>query len=154
MQKLILGIDPGPKVCGWAILHPDDSVDAGIADTEQMIYNLPDLRADKIAIEVFEPRGMRLGKESIETILATGRMFQRAKDARAPIELIRRSAVKSALCNTQRAKDKDIRRAIIDLYGGADSLAIGRKRAPGPLYGVTSHAWAALAVAITARSLL
>ena len=32
--------------------------------------------------------------------------------------------------------------------------AIGKKATPGPLYGVKSHAWAALAVAITAEARL
>jgi len=82
-------------------------------------------------------------------------------------------AEKMALCGNPKAKDSNIRAAIIDRFGGADvALArrtkckptIGRgkermecpacsgsgwKGADGPLASVTSHAWPALAVALT-----
>jgi hypothetical protein len=41
-----------------------------------------------------------------------------------------------------RAKDANIRQALIDKLG-----AVGTKKAPGPLYGISGHLWAALAVA-------
>jgi hypothetical protein len=52
----------------------------------------------------------------------------------------------------QRAKDPNIRQALLDIFpgtGGGATPQIGTKAKPGPLYGVTSHAWSALAVAIT-----
>lgn len=86
--------------------------------------------------------------DSIETIIYTGMLMQAW-----PGKLLRvkRSEVKRHLCGSLRAKDANVRQAIIDRYGG--QAAIGRKATPGPLYGVTSHAWAALAVAITAREM-
>jgi hypothetical protein len=44
-----------------------------------------------------------------------------------------------------RAKDANIRQALIDRFG-----AVGTKKMPGPLFGVSSHYWAALAVAVYA----
>ena len=64
-----------------------------------------------------------------------------------PISRIGRKAVKIHLCGSMRAKDPNIRQALIDRYGG--SSAIGRKATPGPLYGVAGDVWAALAVAVT-----
>ena len=52
------------------------------------------------------------------------------------------------LCHSMKAKDGNIRQAILDLYGGKD-VALGNKKRPGPLYGVSKDIWAALAVAIT-----
>ena len=43
--------------------------------------------------------------------------------------------------------------ALLDLFprtGGGATPQIGTKGKPGPLYGVSSHAWAALGVAVTA----
>jgi len=48
-----------------------------------------------------------------------------------------------------RAKDANIRQALIDRYGPGKDKAIGQKKTPGPLYGFKSHEWAALAVAVT-----
>jgi hypothetical protein len=47
-----------------------------------------------------------------------------------------------------KAKDANIRQALIDIYGGNDK-AIGNKKTPGPLYGIKGDLWAALAVAVT-----
>jgi hypothetical protein len=66
-----------------------------------------------------------------------------------PHQLVYRKDVTLHLCNSPRAKDPHIRASLIDRFGGEG--AIGRKAAPGPLYGVKSHAWAALAVAVTAQ---
>ena len=40
------------------------------------------------------------------------------------------------------------RHALIDRFGGKDA-AIGRKAAPGPLYGISRDMWSALAIAVT-----
>jgi len=36
------------------------------------------------------------------------------------------------------------------MYGGTRDAAVGTKKTPGPLYGVSGHAWQALAVAVVA----
>jgi hypothetical protein len=56
--------------------------------------------------------------------------------------------VKMHLCGNQQAKDKNIRQALLDKVG-----PVGVKKTPGPCYGVKSHAWSALAVAVTALNL-
>jgi hypothetical protein len=48
-----------------------------------------------------------------------------------------------------KAKDANVRQALIDRYGGK-AEAIGTVKKQGPLYRVKSHAWQALAVAVTA----
>ena len=86
---------------------------------------------------------MAVADESIVTCFWVGR-FQQAWRNPEMVRLVRRSAVKSHLCGTQRATDANIRQRVIDLIGPP-----GVKAAPGPTYGVKSHAWQALAVAIT-----
>lgn len=148
-QRTILAIDPGTTESGWCLLSPSGVViDAGVADNHQLIYGLPTMSADLLAIEVFEARGMPIGNESIETILYTGRLMQAWG---GPLRRVKRSQVKRHLCGSLKAKDANVRQALIDRYGG--EKALGRKATPGPLYGVKSHAWAALAVAVMVREL-
>ena len=61
--------------------------------------------------------------------------------------MLPRRAVKLALCGDSRARDANIRQALIDRFGG--SAAVGRKAAPGPLYGISRDVWSALAIAVT-----
>ena len=69
-------------------------------------------------------------------------------DLRAP-SMVYRHEVKLHLCGSARAKDANVRQALIDRFGPGKELAIGRKAAPGPLYGMTGDCWAALGVAVT-----
>jgi len=56
--------------------------------------------------------------------------------------------VKNELAGTARAKDGQIRNVLIDRWGGKD-VAIGNKKQPGPLFGVTADCWQVLAIAVT-----
>jgi len=38
----------------------------------------------------------------------------------------------------------------MDRYGSSREVSIGKKKTPGPLYGISNDVWAALGVAITA----
>jgi hypothetical protein len=84
------------------------------------------------------------------TVWWAGRFAQAwaGKTGNLPIEVFRKE-VKLHLCGTPRAKDANIRQALIDMIGPQ-----GKKADPGPTYGVKSHGWAALAVAVTADHVL
>ena len=62
-----------------------------------------------------------------------------------PITLCYRKDIKLHLCGTTKARDPNVRQALIDRLGKP-----GTKKNPGPTYGVSSHAWSALAVAVYA----
>src|SRR3546814_7548008 len=79
---------------------------------------------------------MPMGEDSIETVIWTGRFVQAWRDP-ASVRMVKRREVKSHLCGSARAKDPNVRQALIDQVG-----APGLKASPGPTYGVTSHAWA------------
>lgn len=111
----------------------------------------------RVVCEQIESYGMAVGREVFETVRWSGRFEQAFEQAFGPAnwpELIvpwhylPRRAVKLELCGQPRAKDANIRQALIDLYGGKE-LAIGKKAQPGPLYGMSGDVWAALAVGIT-----
>ena len=90
--------------------------------------------------------GMAVGAEVFATCVEIGRMVE----CQPAALLIPRARVKLALCGSARATDANLRQALLDRYGGSGS-AIGIRKAPGPLYGVKSHAWAALALAWTVQ---
>lgn len=99
-------------------------------------------RANWIACEMIASYGMPVGKETFETVLWIGRFMERAK---IPFKLVYRKDIKVHLCGTAQAKDSNIRQRLIDLLGPQ-----GTKKNPGPTYGISKHAWAALAVAVYA----
>lgn len=156
---LILALDPGPEKTGYALTDAGALIDSGVLDNAAMLeavstgLGLPAL-ADVLAIEMIASYGMAVGREVFETCVWIGR-FQQAWPEPAAVRLIPRLAVKLHLCGSPRAKDPNVRQALIDLYpptGGGAVRQIGTKGQPGPLYGVSSHAWPALGVAVTARA--
>lgn len=100
---------------------------------------------DAVVIEKVESFGMAVGAEVFETVWWSGR-FAEAVDP-VPVERIGRKAVKLAICADARAKDPNVRQALIDRYGGKER-AIGTKASPGPLHGIAKDVWAALAVGV------
>jgi hypothetical protein len=88
--------------------------------------------------------GMAVGASTFETCVWIGRFIE---VARVDVELIFRKDIKLFLCGTMRAKDANIRQALIDKIGPQ-----GTKKTPGPTYGIKSHSWAALAVAVYAAN--
>lgn len=143
----ILAIDPGTTKSGL-VLWSGFAAQSGVLDNRQVIDLVGEWGAsgtgDHLAIEMIASYGMAVGKEVFETCRWIGR-FQERWHAHTGLEaeLVYRKDIKMHLCGSPRAKDTNIRQALIDRYGKP-----GTKSNPGVLYGVKSHAWAALAVAI------
>lgn len=144
----LLAIDPGTTHSGFVVLGGigPRPLNSGVYENGEMLALLKENR-NPVAIEMIASYGMAVGKEVFETCVWIGRFVQVAGPDR--VRLVYRKDVKMHLCGTPRAKDANIRQALIDRYGGK-AEAIGNVKKPGPLYGVKSHAWAALAVAVTA----
>jgi len=143
---MIFAIDPGTKESGWVLFNGSGVIDSGVADNHDVLRWVQDGQgADMLAIEMIAGMGMTVGQTTFETVRWIGRFQQAWRDPEA-VKLVYRREVKQHLCNNQQAKDKNIRQALIDLLG-----APGTKKAPGATYGVISHAWSALAIAVTAR---
>lgn len=145
----ILAIDPGSTESGWALLIDSKVADSGVAENHDM---LPWIRhgqgADILAIEMAESFGQKVWSQVFTTVRWTGR-FQQAWSAPEKVQLVTRSQVKLHLIGKRAANDSMIRQALLDLLGEQ-----GTKARPGPTYGVKSHGWAALAVAVTAAAQL
>ena len=146
----ILAIDPGTNKSGW--VHLDESgtvIGSGIDDNEDVRELLRSSRHDYYAIEWIESFGMPVGQAVFETVWWCG-VFSEV--VVAELHRVTRREVKLHLCNSARANDANVRQALIDKYlgkGGGKTPQIGTKARPGPLYGIKSHMWSALAVGVT-----
>jgi len=153
---MILAIDPGTTESGWCIYDGTNVRDSGVLANSELLAALRFAKADQLAIERVASYGMAVGREVFETCEWVGefRNEWRRRDMGEAI-LIYRKDVKLHLCGSTKAKDANIRQALIDMFprtGGGKTPQIGTKAQPGPLYRVSSHAWAALGVAVTAMN--
>lgn len=152
---MILAIDPGTTQSAWCLFDGEKVVECDIQCNQTVRAKLSclDLSEVHIAIEMIASYGMPVGKEVFETCVWIGRFVEvSVTNCTAGCSLVYRKDVKLHLCNSARAKDGNVRQALIDRFeptGGGKTPQIGTAKQPGPLYGVSSHVWAALAVAVT-----
>ena len=149
---ILLGLDPGPDHSGLVVY---DCNNAPYVVTAQARVRWPDMRTLIRSIEpdIVVCERTTAGPPSISVVRTTevvGRVMEFCESINQRFELLPRRDVLSALGVSARgAKDAIVRQALIELHGGSQAAALGDKRAPGPLYGVTSHAWSALALCVT-----
>jgi len=143
----ILAIDPGPDKTGLIVWTGLSILRAEVIDNYDLLGEMrnrfPLMQSDALAIEMIASYGMAVGREVFETCTWIGR-FTEAWESRRP-ELARyiyRRDIKLHHCQSPRAKDTNIRQALIDKYGPP-----GTKKEPGITYGLKSHLWAAFALA-------
>ena len=151
----ILAIDPGTEQSGWCHYGAGIVFATGVASNDQVLHWLEASTfrdAAQVAIEMIASYGMPVGREVFETCLWIGE-FRHACRGKVPVRLVYRRDVKAHLCHNTKANDANVRQALLDRFprtGGGATPQIGIKAKPGPLYGVSTHAWPALGVAIVA----
>ena len=148
---MIFAIDPGPERSAYVFWDNGTIYESGWESNQNVRARLHFYASNKnrIAIEMIASYGMAVGASVFNTCVEIGRMVEVAKAHGVDAELIFRKDVKLHVCGSPRAKDANIRQALMDTYG-----PVGTKKQPGPLYGVKSHVWAALAVAVTAEAVI
>lgn len=142
MKYTLFAIDPGPEKSAF-VQWNGAVIDHGHIPNSEMRQLLIGREYDECAIEMIASYGMAVGASVFNTCLWVGRFCEIAR--KEPI-LCYRKDIKMLLCKTPRSKDKDIRQALLKLVGEQ-----GTKTNPGPTYGLASHTWAALAVAVYAQ---
>jgi hypothetical protein len=148
--KTTIGIDPGPREFAWVEWNGTRVVRCGDCPNVELDVLLSSVseRGQTWAIEWIESFGMSVGREVFETVFSIGAMTTTIEAGVCTVRLVPRRDVKLHLCHSPRAKDGNIRQALIDRFG-----VVGTKKHPGPLCGISNHRWAALAVAVTAHDL-
>jgi hypothetical protein len=142
VDNVVVGVDPGTDKSAFAIFGGREVIQHGIWDNEHLLGH-PLWSRQHIFIEMIASYGMAVGASVFQTCVYIGRCVQVAQTCGGNAELVFRKDVKLHLCNSPRAKDGNVRQALIDRLGQQ-----GTKKAPGPTYGIKSHEWAALAVAV------
>lgn len=146
----IIAIDPGNEASAWCVLEQGKPVAFGKESNSEVLIRVRREWSpgdDLLAVEMIASYGMAVGREVFETCLWIGRFIEAW---RGQHQLIYRRDVKIFHCESVRATDANIRAALIDRYGPGKEKAIGKKAAPGPLYGLKGDEWSALAVALKA----
>ncbi len=142
---IVVGVDPGPVQSALVAWDGMQIVEHTVWENETMLEYCSSRVADVVAtlaIEKIESFGMAVGKDIFRTVFWSGR-FAQAWTPRPFVEVTRRE-VKLYFCGHARATDSNIRQALIDRFGPP-----GTKKAPGLLYGLKGHEYAALAAAVT-----
>lgn len=160
----ILAIDPGTTESAYVsyetrltelcdIRELRNIVECGIFPNEDIVSIIRSSHSEHLAIEMVACYGMAVGKTVFDTCVWVGRFIEAyVSHNKKPYTRVYRKDVCMHLCHSMRAKDSNIRQAIIDRYpaiGGGKTPQVGVKSKPGPLYGVSTDVWAALGVAIT-----
>lgn len=148
---MILALDPGPEHTGWVLMDGARVVASGVEPNASLLHVVACDDSSTLAIEMIASYGMPVGREVFETCVWIGR-FQQAWHSPSFVRKVYRRDVKLHLCGTAQAKDSNVRQALLDLFprtGGGATPQVGTKGKPGPLYGISTHAWAALGVAVT-----
>lgn len=152
---MILAIDPGSEQSAAVILN-----EAGVPvefwkepndETIRRVRAISTAFGDwHLAIEMAESFGAKVWSQVFTTVLWTGRIVEAwVFNGGHPHTLVTRREVKNHLTGSAKAKDGQIRNCLIEKFGGVS--AIGKKRTPGPLYGISADVWQALAVGVTWR---
>jgi hypothetical protein len=138
---MILAIDPGTEQSAFVLFDRKEKriIDKNIVPNDEMVSLCSALNRgqEDVAIEMIASYGMPVGKEVFETCVWIGRFKQAAIECGINPELVYRKDVKMHLCGNTRAKDANIRQALIDLLGKDKTK------------GVSKDMWAALGVAVT-----
>jgi len=155
-MNTILAIDPGTTHSAYTIYNPNTEtiVEAAKVENDALMYKVFDANRalTDLVIEEIKSYGMPMGQSTIDTCYWIGRFIQAWG---APYTFLPRKTIVTHICGSSRAKDSNVRSALISRFsgrrdvGGGKEPAIGTKPKPGPLYGFNADMWSSLAIAIT-----
>ena len=145
----ILAIDPGNIQSAYCVIDADTYKPLEFSKIKNEIlelgfYNQNVYKIDELVIEMIASYGMPVGKEVFETCVWIGRFVELARLQNIDVKYIYRKDEKMNICHNMKAKDSNIRQALIDRFG-----PVGTKKNPGWFYGFKADIWSAYAVGIT-----
>lgn len=141
----VLAIDPGNIESGFVHWDGSKILHHGKFENDRILDIIKQEEYDVLLLEMIASYGMAVGKEVFETCVWIGRFQQAHNESRHPYpncKLVFRREVKLHHCQSAKAKDSNIRQALIDKYGDK-----GTKKAPGVTYGLSADTWQAFALA-------
>lgn len=151
---MILAIDPGNTYSAFCVVDErnyEPLYHDKVLNTELMnlVDGLPVTYYNAI-VERVASYGMAVGREVFETCEWIGRYSQMLEDRGHKVAYIYRMEEKRYICHDSKAKDSNIRQALIDRFAKFDlKNGKGTKDNPDWFYGFKADEWAAYAVAVT-----
>lgn len=154
----ILAIDPGNEESAYVLMNDDYTIrnrNSYKFRNDLVLKTIKDIGGIyddglTVVIEMVASYGMAVGKEVFDTCVWIGRYTQAAIDAGCQVEYVLRMEEKMALCHNSRAKDTNIRQALIDRFARFDKKnGKGTKKNPDVFYGFSKDVWSAYAVGVT-----
>ena len=145
----VLAIDPGNRQSAWCMIDGETlrPLFFGKEENQVVLTSVQQRSYDSIVIERVASYGMAVGRDVFETCEWVGRFTQAA---RVPPDYVYRQEEKLHICGDSRAKDTNIRRALIDRFAQHDlKNGKGTKKNPDWFYGFSADVWQAYAVAVT-----
>ena len=152
---LSTAIDPGPRTSGW--VRYDSLKRRVVASCSELpraevLRNVIAYYTSILVVEDVAFYGQRVGHEVHATIKLIGAVEDRAYTAGAGVidrfVTLTRPEVIRHFCGVRNAPKGQVNAALYDRFGGSRKAAVGTKAQPGPLYGMTGHAFDALALAV------
>lgn len=172
-MSTVLAIDPGNQESAYVLMDKETykPIEFGKIPNEEMLDKIKTLDYDNLAIEMIASYGMPVGREVFDTCVFIGRCVEagttkKAKELQKELrgfdtinlvgaekpfyEYIYRKEEKINLCGSMKAKDSNIRQALIDRFAKFDfKSGKGVKSNQDFFYGFSSDVWAAYAVGVT-----
>ena len=145
----VLALDPGDTYTGYCFIDQETLRPIRFGkEANHIVLLMVQLEAyDFLVVERVASYGMAVGKHVFETCEWVGRLSQAST---APVGYIYRQDEKLHICHDSRAKDANIRRALIDRFATKDlKNGKGSKKDPDWFYQLYSDVWAAYAAGIT-----
>jgi len=158
-SKIIIGVDPGPTSSGQVVV--DGAIFPPIVlesndEIEEKDLLITKYKAKIVVSEWIVSYSSAIGFSVLDTARLVGRIEERAGVKGMEFHKLTRPQVGLELTGKSTPKKAQVNEAIRELYremkpdslGGGKNAVVGTKKHPGPLYGIKSHAWDALAVVI------
>ena len=149
---LLLAVDPGNKESAFCLMDENYVVhDKGKVLNDQLLTYIwtNAKRIDHLACEMIASYGMAVGAEVFETCVMIGMIERTADIKEITHSRVFRLEEKVMICHDSKAKDTNIRHALIDRFAVHDlARGTGTKKNPDWFYGFKSDIWAAFAVGV------
>lgn len=158
MSETLLAIDPGDVQSAFVFMDIDtykplyfakEKNEVCMADMIQYCAD-PQNNVTNCSLEMLASYGMSVGASVLFTATWVGRFHERLSDYIPNIYYIYRRDEKLCICGQMRAKDSNIRQALIDRFAHFDfKNGRGTKNNPDWFYGFKADIWAAYACGVT-----
>lgn len=148
----IFAIDPGNVYSAYCVMDSEYHFYEFAKEENQtvmkrMLELLPEV--DGVVIEKISNMGMPAGETLFVTAEWIGRYSQEA-EKKVPVSYIYRRDEKLYICGSPRAKDANIRAALIERFAVKDKAnGRGTKKDPDVFYGVKADMWSAICIGTT-----